>query len=69
MLLASCRIIPTTTVQLEKVLGADLEGALRRLQQQHGGFRDVAVTLKQSTVKKNVAVHIKGTAVAVQVRA
>ena len=54
-------------LQLEKVLGRNLEAALRRLQQQHGGGREVNVTLQASTTnKKNVVVRIEGTAVAVQ---
>ena len=54
-------------VQLERVLGANLESAFRRLQQMRGGPREVNITMKQ-TSKKFVEVHIKGTAVAVQVR-
>ena len=52
--------------QLEKIFGPELR-SLRRLQQQHGGFREVNVSTSPSSVnKKNVTVRIKGTAGAVQ---
>eukprot|EP00750_Incisomonas_marina_P024094 INCI5084.2.p1 GENE.INCI5084.2~~INCI5084.2.p1 ORF type:complete len:1256 (-),score=304.35 INCI5084.2:687-4454(-) len=53
-------------LQLERVLGGNLDAAFRRLQSQHGGPREVTVKTSPGSSKKQIAVHIKGTANAVQ---
>lgn len=43
-----------------------MDAAFRRLQNQHGGAREVTVKTSPGSSKKQIAVHIKGTASAVQ---
>lgn len=53
--------------QLERVLGGDLTRMLQQLKRQHGDNRDVTIYQSPSqNSKKNVVVHIKGVAAAVQ---